>query len=332
MSRLRLLFDHFTIALIAVVIGASLLPVHGKGIPIFDWITTLAIAVLFFMHGAKLSRAAIVAGATHWRLHLLVFGCTFIMFPVMGWLLQPVLAPLLGAALYIGVLYLCALPGTVQSAIAFTSIARGNVSAAVCSASASSLIGILLTPLLLNVLLDTGAGMANTGTAIAHIVVELLLPFLAGHLLQPRIGHWITRNRSWLVAVDQGSILLVVYTAFSASVVGGLWQTVPVDALLILAAACCAILALALFATAWLARRFGFNREDEIAIVFCGSKKSMATGVPMAQVLFAGSAIGPVLLPLMIFHQIQLMVCAVLAQRYAQRRQEDNRADEALPV
>ncbi len=48
----------------------------------------------------------------------------------------------------------------------------------------------------------------------------------------------------------------------------------------------------------------------------------MATGVPMAQVLFATSAVGTIILPLMIFHQIQLMVCAVLAQRYAQREEE----------
>ncbi|HTN67689.1 MAG TPA: bile acid:sodium symporter, partial [Burkholderiaceae bacterium] len=155
-----------------------------------------------------------------------------------------------------------------------------------------------------------------------HIGVQLLLPFLAGHFLRPWIGAWIDRNKSWLVNVDQGSILLVVYTAFSASVIGGLWQTVPPKALLLLTLVCCALLALVLCATTWLARRFRFNREDEITIVFCGSKKSMATGVPMAQVLFTGSAIGTVLLPLIIFHQIQLMVCAVLAQHY-QRRQQD---------
>jgi sodium/bile acid cotransporter 7 len=324
MSRLRLLFDNFTLILIAVVIAATVAPAHGQGAAIFDGITALAIALLFFLHGAKLSRAAVIAGATHWRLHLLVFACTFILFPLIGWALRPVLEPLLGGPLYIGMLYLCVLPGTVQSAIAFTSIARGNVSAAVCSASASSLIGIALTPLLLKLLLDAegGAGTASTLDAVTHISVQLLLPFLAGHFLRPWIGGWIDRNRSWLVNVDQSSILLVVYTAFSASVIGGLWQTVPLAALLVLSAVCCALLALVLCATTWLARRLGFSQEDEITIVFCGSKKSLATGVPMAQVLFTGSAIGPALLPLMIFHQIQLMVCAVLARRYLRRRQE----------
>ncbi|MBF7054350.1 bile acid:sodium symporter [Halomonas sp. KAO] len=323
LSRLRTLFDTFTLLLMAVVAVATLLPAQGAWEVFFVWLTRLAIALLFFMHGAKLSRQAIIAGATHWRLHLLVFACTFVMFPLIGWALKPLLLPLLGLPLYIGMLYLCALPGTVQSAIAFTSIARGNVSAAVCSASASSLIGIGLTPLLLTLLLDAeGVGEAAVSLdAVGRICLQLLLPFVLGHLSRPWTGDWIARNRGWLVGVDQSSILLVVYTAFSASVVGGLWQTVSARELAALTLTCCALLALVLWLTAWLARRLGFSREDEITIVFCGSKKSMATGVPMAQLLFTGGAIGPALLPLMLFHQIQLMVCAVLAQRYARREE-----------
>ncbi|WP_211310989.1 bile acid:sodium symporter family protein [Halomonas denitrificans] len=324
LSRLRTLFDTFTLLLMAVVAIATLLPAQGDGEVVFVWLTRLAIALLFFLHGAKLSRQAIVAGATHWRLHLLVFACTFVLFPLLGWALEPLLLPLLGLPLFIGVLYLCALPGTVQSAIAFTSIARGNVSAAVCSASASSLIGIGLTPLLLTLLLDAeGAGEAAASLeAVGKIGLQLLLPFTLGHLSRPWTGDWVARHRGWLGSVDQGSILLVVYTAFSASVVGGLWQTVSARELAALTLTCCALLALVLSLTTWLARRLGFDREDEITIVFCGSKKSMATGVPMAQLLFAGGAIGPALLPLLLFHQIQLMVCAVLAQRYARRADE----------
>ena len=323
MHRLRLLFDNFTLILIAVVIAATLVPARGIGALIFEWLTTLAIGLLFFLHGAKLSRSAIVAGATHWRLHLLVFACTFIMFPLLGWALKPVLVPLLGIPLYIGMLYLCVLPGTVQSAIAFTAIARGNVPAAVCSASASSLIGIVLTPFLLKLMLDAKSAHGTTSMldAVIHISAQLLLPFLAGHFLRPLIGGWIDRNQFWLKNVDQSSILLVVYTAFSASVVGGLWDTVPPATLVTLTLVCCALLAVVLFATTWLARTLGFNKADEITIVFCGSKKSMATGVPMAQVLFTATAIGPALLPLIIFHQIQLMVCAVIAQHYARQSQ-----------
>lgn len=326
LGHLRLLFDKFTLTLLVVVAAATLLPARGLGALFFEGLTVAAIALLFFMHGARLSRRAIIDGATHWRLHLLVFGCTFVLFPLLGLALKPVLLPLLGGPLYLGVLFLCVLPGTVQSAIAFTSLAGGNV---VCSASASSLLGILLTPVLVGLLLQVQADRAAGATleAIGAISLQLLLPFVAGHLLRPRIGGWVDRRRALLSRVDQGSILLVVYTAFSASVVEGLWNAVSPARLALLTAVCCLLLALVLGLTAWLGRRLGFGREDRITIVFGGSKKSMATGVPMAKVLFAGSMLGPVLLPLMIFHQIQLMACAVLARRYARRGEAIRTAD-----
>lgn len=316
LRHLRLLFDNFTLILIAVVAAATLFPAHGQGAVFFEYITSAAIALLFFMHGAKLSREAIIAGASHWRLHILVFACTFAVFPLIGIALQPVLTPLLGVSLYTGVLFLCALPGTVQSAIAFTSLARGNIPAAVCSASASSIIGIVVTPLLVAVLLnmDTGSAVSPLDSIIS-ISAQLLLPFAVGHFMRPLIGRFIDKHRSMLGKIDQGSILLVVYTAMSASVVEGLWHTVSPTQLAILTVVSTLLLALILWLTSWLGRRLGFNREDRITIVFCGSKKSMATGVPMANVLFTGAMLGPALLPLMIFHQIQLMVCAVIAQR-----------------
>ncbi|MFS2122947.1 bile acid:sodium symporter family protein [Pseudomonas sp. Pseusp97] len=326
MARPRLLPDNFTLALIATVTVASLLPCEGTAAVIFGWITNLGIALLFFLHGAKLSRQAIIAGATHWRLHLLVFACTFILFPILGVALKPALSPLVTPDLYLGMLYLCALPATVQSSIAFTSLARGNVPAAICSASASSLMGVFLTPLLVQLLIgahgDTGM---STLDAIGKITLQLLVPFVAGQLLRTWIGAWVERNKPVLKYVDQGSILLVVYTAFSAAVIQGLWHQIPLPALAGLVVACCVLLALALIATNLLGRYLGFSLEDRITIVFCGSKKSLATGVPMASVLFASSTVGVILLPLMLFHQIQLMVCAVLAQRYAQR-QEDGHA------
>ena len=329
MAHLRLLFDNFTLALLAVIAIATFLPAEGQGAVIFGWATTLAIALLFFMHGAKLSREAILAGAGHWRLHLLVFACTFVMFPLLGLALKPLLTPMVGNELYLGILYLCALPATVQSAIAFTSLARGNIPAAICSAAASSLLGIFLTPVLVMLLLGVEGEAGSTLDSIGKIVLQLLVPFIAGQFARRWIGAWVTRNKGWLKSVDQGSILLVVYTAFSDAVVEGLWQLIPLSRLVALTLVCCALLALVLWLTHWLARRLGFNLEDRITILFAGSKKSLATGVPMAQVLFASSAVGMIILPLMIFHQIQLMVCAVLAQRYAQRDEEPKPVSEA---
>lgn len=318
-ARLRMVFDNYTLIIIAVILAASYLPAQGSGEVFFKWLTTAAIALLFFLHGAKLSRQAIIAGALHWRLHLLIFGCTFIMFPLLMVALTPALKPLLGEQLWVGMLYLAALPGTVQSAIAFTSMARGNVPAAVCAASASSLVGILVTPILVKLMLDADAGTTGMLDAVIKISLQLLLPFILGHYSRRWIANWVDNNRTLIRYVDQSSILLVVYTAFSSAVVGGLWYTVPPKALIILTVVCCALLALVLMITTWASRFLNFNKEDEITIVFCGSKKSMATGVPMAQVLFAGGAVGPAILPLMVFHQIQLMVCAVMAQNYAKR-------------
>jgi sodium/bile acid cotransporter 7 len=318
---LTLIFDRYTLALISTVLLATLLPCRGRTADVFEIVTTFAIALLFFLHGAKLSRDAIIAGLTNWRLHLLVLGCTFILFPILGILVHPLAKAVLGPQLAIGVLFLCTLPSTVQSSIAFTSIAQGNVPAAVCSASASSLFGIFLTPLFVGLLISTNASAHGAAplAAIKGIVLQLFVPFVSGQLLRPWIGGFIDRHKKVIGLVDRGSILLVVYTAFSAAVVAGLWHHVSMETLALLVVVCGVLLAVALFATSQLGKRLGFSREDRITILFCGSKKSLASGVPMANVLFASSAVGAIVLPLMLFHQVQLMVCAVLAQRYARQ-------------
>ncbi|MEP7295611.1 MAG: bile acid:sodium symporter family protein [Burkholderiales bacterium] len=329
MARPRYLPDDFTLLLAAVVAVATVLPCRGVWADGFHALTNGAIALLFFMHGAKLSREAVVAGLTHWRLHLLVFACTFAMFPLLGFALRPLLAPLVTPDLYVGVLFMCALPATVQSSIAFTSIARGNVSAAVCSASASSLLGIVVSPLLIGVMLSQHGAVASLA-AVEAIVLQLLVPFVAGQVARRWIGGWIERHRVALATTDRSSVLLVVYTAFSEAVVGGLWQQIPARALVGVALVCVVLLLLALVITTQLARRLGFDRADEIAIVFCGSKKSLSNGIAMARVLFASQAVGVIVLPVMLFHQIQLMVCAWLAQRYADRYARDRQNGPAV--
>ena len=316
----RFLPDRFTSALILTVLIASALPCRGSTADAFKWLTDAAIALLFFLHGAKLSREAALAGLTHWRLHLTVLASTFVLFPLSGLLLKPVLLPLVTPALYVGVLFLCTLPSTVQSSIAFASIARGNVSAAICSASASSLLGIVITPLLVGLIIATNGKSGFSMDAVGSIVLQLLVPFIAGQVARRWIGRWVDGHRGMLSFVDQGSILLVVYTAFSAAVIQGLWQHTPPRVLGGLLIVNAVLLAVLLLVTRYGARALGFNKEDEITIVFCGSKKSLASGVPMAQVLFAGHAMGAVVLPLMLFHQVQLMACAVLARRYAKHR------------
>ncbi len=327
MNRPRFLPDNFTLALVTTVLIASVLPAHGVGAQIFETITTIGIGVLFFLHGAKLSREAVIAGIAHWRLHLLVLSCTFILFPVLGLALKPILAPLVTPELYVGVLFLCVLPSTVQSAIAFTSMARGNVPAAVCSASASTLLGVFITPLLVNLMVVHQSAGGASWNAIEKILLQLMAPFFLGHFLRPWIGKWISKRSQIVNMVDRGSILLVVYTAFSAAVIQGLWRDTPVEKLAGLIVVCAVLLACALLITAKLGKWIGFDRPDQIVVMFCGSKKSLASGIPMAKLLFASNTLGAVILPLMLFHQIQLMVCAFLAQRYAKQAAA---ADEIL--
>ena len=299
--------------------GHGILPCTGQVAEAFDGLTTFMIGLLFFMHGAKLSREAVVAGFTHWKLHVTVLLCTFALFPLLGLLLKPLLQPLITPDLYLGILFLCMLPSTVQSSIAFTSAARGNVPAAVCSASASNLLGIFLTPVLVGLLTTAQMKGDSKMDSVLQIGTQLLLPFIAGQVARRWIGAWVEKHKPLTRIVDQGSILLVVYTAFSEAVGQGLWHQVSWATLGGLLLINVVLLGLVMFVSAQAARRLGFSREDRIAIVFCGSKKSMASGVPMAKVLFAGGALGAVVLPLMLFHQMQLMVCAVLAQRYARK-------------
>jgi len=317
----RLRPDPFTQALLATVVLATLLPCRGGTAQVFDTVTDAAIALLFFLHGAKLPRAAIVQGVTHWRLHLTVFASTFVLFPLLGLALRPLGQALLTPPLALGVLFVCALPSTVQSSIAFTAIARGNVAAAVVSASMSNLIGIALTPLLVGLLLASHGDAGASWQGVRDIMLQLLLPFVLGHVARRWIGALVDRHRRLTGLTDQATILLVVYTAFSAAVVEGLWHDTPLTALAATLAMCAMLLGLVMTMVTWGARRLGFSREDEIAIVFCGSKKSMASGIPMARILFAGQlgGLGALVLPLMVFHQLQLMVCAVVARRYAAR-------------
>ena len=317
-----LALDRFTILLVTMVILASIVPVSGNAAHIFGVITNIAIAILFFLHGAKLSREAIVEGILHWKLHALVFAFTFVLFPVLGLAAKPLLLPILGQELYWGFLFMCFLPSTVQSSIAFTSVAKGNVAAAVCSASFSNLVGMFITPVLVSVFIFGQSKHNYDPTAsIIQITLLLLVPFILGQLLRSWIFPYMKKVPGIVKAFDQGTILMVVYAAFSSAVVAGLWHQVSLLTLFYLVLACSVLLTivmlLGLFVPVWL----GFNRADQITIFFCGSKKTLASGVPMAQILFSGQPLGMIVLPIMIFHQIQLMVCGVIANYWSKRKE-----------
>jgi sodium/bile acid cotransporter 7 len=326
----RLPIDPYIASILAMVALASILPAQGRGMTAASGVGTAMIALMFFLQGARLAPRAALAGARHWRLHAIVFTSTFLLFPVLGLTLRAIAPGLLAPSLWGGLLLLCVLPSTVQSSIAFTSIARGNVAAALCAATASNLFGILLTPLLAGLLLSAHGGFSARG--VGDVALQLLLPFAAGQLARPWIGDWVGRHKSLTGLVDRGSILLVVYVAFSEGVTHGIWHQVDVRQFAVLLLIDAALLGGVLLATTTLGRLFRFDRPDRITIVFCGSKKSLASGLPMASVLFAGQSLGLVVLPLMLFHQLQLMVCAALARRYAAAEHLPQSVDHRTPM
>jgi sodium/bile acid cotransporter 7 len=315
----RLRIDPY-LALILLMVGlATLLPVRGVAATGFGWATKIAIAVLFFFHGARLSRESVLAALVHWRLHLTVLAATFIAFPVLGLAVRVLPASILPPDLATGIIFLACLPSTVQSSIAFVGIARGNVAAAVVAASVSNLLGIFLTPLLATLILHTSNAGGFSFAQVQGIVLQLLVPFVFGQVASRWIGSWVARHRVVLGWYDRGTILMVVYGAFSAAVIEGIWTRVSAVQIAWLLAACAALLVAILTLTMLSARALGFSKEDEITIVMAGSKKSLASGAPMAGILFPAASVGLILLPLMMFHQIQLMACAAIAQRYAGR-------------
>lgn len=319
-----LALDRFTILLFVMVLLASVVPVSGQAAEVFGWITTGAIAILFFLHGAKLSREAVVEGIMHWKLHTLVFALTFALFPILGLLAKPILLPMLGQELYWGFLFMCFLPSTVQSSIAFTSVAHGNVAGAVCSASFSNIIGMFITPVLVAffILGQSKHGFDPTASII-QITLLLLVPFILGQILRPWIYPKMMKMPKIVKVFDQGSILLVVYGAFSSAVVAGLWNEVSLSTLLLLLLACSVLLTLVMLLSLYIPRWLGFSRADQKTVFFCGSKKTLASGVPMAQILFIGQPLGMIVLPIMIFHQIQLMVCGIIANVWAKEAESE---------
>lgn len=329
-ARLLKGLDPFLLLLVLTIVVASLLPAQGLAVPIFGGLTDAAIVLLFFLHGAKLSRQAVLSGIGNWRLHLLVMASSFLLFPLLGWAMAWGAQGLTTPEILSGLLYLSLLPSTVQSSIAFTAMARGNVPAAVCSASLSNITGIVLTPVLVGLLIQVqGSAPGVSLSAIEAIMLQLLLPFIAGHLLRPWIGGFIDRHKKLLMPVDRSSILLVVYTAFSAAVVNGIWERTELADLLLILGLSAVLLALVMAANLFVARRLHLPRGDEIVLLFCGSKKSLVSGVPMAGAIFAPAQVGVIILPLMIFHQLQLFVCALIAARYARAAEAEEATTEA---
>lgn len=315
--------DWFLVGMICAVILATLFPDFGRsgGTIRADKLSDLGIFLVFLFHGIGLSTESMKKGLSRWRLHLMVQTMTFVMFPILWFGFRALFGGLMPEDLMLGFLYLCALPSTISSSVAMTAIGKGNVPGAIFNATLSSLLGIFLTPLIISLALSTsGSQGLSLIDAMIKIAVLLLLPFAMGQGLRPLVGAWFSRYKKYINNFDKGVILMLVYASFCDSVKGGLWTNHGLSTIGVTMLGAAFILAVVLCVTTFTARRLGFDKEDEVAAVFCGSKKTLASGVPMAKLLFgAHPALGVIVLPIMFYHQIQLFGCSILAERYARR-------------
>jgi len=309
--------DPLLLGIIAATIIAFIVPARGSFADVFGVATKLAIALLFFLYGARLSTQEALKGLTNWRLHATILAFTFLIYPIIGLALRPTTA-FISTEMYQGILFMTLVPSTVQSSVALTGIARGNVPGAVVAASMSSLIGVLLTPLLVMLLMGAGDGIQVDASVFVDISLQLLLPFVLGqmaHNFVPKVRE-VAKSKATKI-VDRGSIWMVVYSAFSQGVVSGVWSNIAVGEIVFLVVFAVLLVVVMLWVTKVVPEKLGFPRPDVVAIQMCGTQKSLATGLPMASVIFGGATLGVLIIPLMIYHLVQLILCSAYVSRIA---------------
>ncbi|MCC6863790.1 MAG: bile acid:sodium symporter [Rhodobacteraceae bacterium] len=312
--------DQYMMLLILTALFASAAPAQGE---VAEWLKTInfwAVSLLFFIYGAKLSSATIVSGLTNWKLQITILLCTFALFPFLWLVLNPIAARWLPTAMGVGFLYIGCLPSTIQSSIAFTSVSGGNIAGAICAASISNLIAVIVTPLLLSLLLPQSSNHAINPTVIFSIFKQILLPFAIGQLCRPWLSVFLNRQKLPMTILNRGSILLIVYAAFSAGAVNKIWSRISTMELLITLALCLVMFLVVMTIALSAGRSIGLGRSDLYAVLFCGSTKSLATGLPMAGILFPSPNLPLIVLPLMIYHLMQLIICTLISQQTKQKK------------
>ncbi len=316
-------FDWFMKGMVISVLIAFLWPQPGAqgGFLHPELFNKLGIAIVFFLNGMSLSLASMHNGVLRWKAHLLIQCATFVFFPIIGWVLLKLTGGLISPDLQTGFFYLCALPSTVSSSVALTVAAHGNVPVAVFNATLSSLIGVVLTPMWMAWVLGHGGNHFDVLPVILDLIIWVVLPLVAGLCARPWLADWAARNKKGVHIVDRMTILMLVYTSFADSVQQGIWSNhgplVVVETLI----GSAVLFFLVLGLMRWTSQALGMPLEDCIAVVFCGSKKTLASGVPMAHLIFGTNpALGMILMPIMIYHPLQLAFGGMLAQHWANRQ------------
>jgi sodium/bile acid cotransporter 7 len=321
----RVVTDWFLLGMLIATLLAYFIPSFGAtgGGMHAEIVINVGVFLVFFLHGVNLSSEQIKHGLKNWKLHIMVQLFTFLVFPVLWVISNKLLGSHVPALLMLGFLYLCALPSTISSSVALTGSAGGNVPAAILNASMSSVFGIFMTPWLVSLVVGTGSGGIDLGSTLLDLCIMLLLPLVLGQLLRPLLGKFFARHKKYTNLIDKIVILLLVYAAFCNSMVSGMWQTQGDTVILIAFIGSAVLLAIILLMTTNTAKLLKFNHADKVAAVFCASKKSLAAGAPMAALIFGDNpGLGLILLPIMIYHPLQLIVCSVMAEAYATKHKQ----------
>ncbi|EKO3508474.1 bile acid:sodium symporter [Vibrio fluvialis] len=314
--------EWFLVGMVVAIALATVTSELGRsgGVIHLDQLTGIGIAIVFFLHGLGLSPQAIKAGLTNWRLHVYIQMATFVVYPILWVIFGEAFLAYMPSALAFGFCYLLVLPSTISSSVAMTSVGKGNVPGAIFNASLSSILGVFITPLLIQLFMGFEGVQLDLLDSVISISKLLLLPMIAGQIMRPYLVAWVDRHKAVVNKVDKYVILLIVYNAFCDSVVNGIWSEFSVGLLATSIVICTVILLVMVHLIQWGARRTKFTLPDEVAAVFCGTKKTLAAGIPMAKVIFgADPSLGMILLPIMLYHPIQIFYCAVLANRYARQ-------------
>lgn len=326
--------EWFLVGMLLAIALATISSDIGRsgGLIHLDSLTGIGVAIVFFLHGLGLSPRAIKAGVANWRLHIYIQLATFVLYPLLWVIFGRTLMAYMPLPLAFGFCYLFVLPSTISSSVAMTSVGKGNVPGAIFNASLSSILGVFITPMLIQLFMGFEGVQLDLQASVLAIAKLLLLPMVVGQLLRPYLLRWVENHKKVVNKIDKYVILLIVYNAFCDSVAKGIWSEFSIGMLVTAILLCSVCLLVMVHFLQWGARRCRFSRFDEVAAVFCGTKKTLAAGVPMAKVIFgADPQLGMILLPIMLYHPIQIFYCAVLANRYARKAEQSmSPANEAV--
>ncbi|UTA68340.1 bile acid:sodium symporter family protein [Emticicia sp. 21SJ11W-3] len=320
----RIGLDWFLGAIILMVVLAYYFPSFGIMQEPFslEELANYGVSGIFFFYGLKLSIDKLKKGLANWKMHLVIQLTTFVLFPLIALLVKPLFKGADTESLWLGIFYLAALPSTVSSSVVMVSMANGNVPSAIFNASISSLIGLFMTPLWVGIFVAADTGGFDTQSIVIKLCLQVLLPLVIGLLLNKRLGWLADKHKTALKNFDQSIILVIIYTSFCKSFALNLFRDLSFIELILLMAGLLGLFFSVIIITRFIAKLLGFDMADTITVMFCGSKKSLVHGTVMSKVLFTQSSIiGIILLPLMVYHALQLIAASIMAQKFAKAQQ-----------